>query len=45
MKQSEIVRENAENCVRLAEAATNEPLHLQANGSWVAGFGQRARFA
>ena len=29
MKQSEIFRENAENCVRLAEATTNEPLHLR----------------
>jgi hypothetical protein len=29
MKQSEIVHENAENCVRLAEATTNEPLHLR----------------
>jgi len=25
MKQSDHVRENAENCARLAEAATNEP--------------------
>jgi len=25
MKQSDIFRENAENCVRLAEAAANEP--------------------
>jgi hypothetical protein len=29
MKQSEIFRENAENCARLAEVATNEPLHLR----------------
>ena len=29
MKQSEIFRENAQNCVRLAEATTNEPLHLR----------------
>jgi hypothetical protein len=29
MKQSDHFRENAENCARLAEAATNEPLHLR----------------
>ena len=29
MKQSDAFRENAENCARLAEAATNEPLHLR----------------
>ena len=29
MKQSDVFRENAENCARLAEAATNEPLHLR----------------
>jgi hypothetical protein len=29
MKQSDIFRENAENCARLAEAATNQPLHLR----------------
>ena len=29
MKQSEIFRENAENCARLAKAETNEPLHLR----------------
>ena len=29
MKQSDIFRENAENCGRLAEAATNQPLHLR----------------
>jgi hypothetical protein len=29
MKQSEIFRENAENCARLAETATDEPLHLR----------------
>ena len=29
MKQSDIFRENAENCAQLAESATNEPLHLR----------------
>ncbi len=29
MKQSDAFRENAENCARLAESATNEPLHLR----------------
>ena len=29
MKQSDVFRENAENCARLAEAATNEPLSLR----------------
>jgi len=29
MRQSDIFRENAENCARLAEAATNQPLHLR----------------
>jgi len=29
MKQSDHFRENAENCARLAEAATNEPLQLR----------------
>ena len=29
MKQSDHFRENAENSVRLAEATTNEPLHLR----------------
>ncbi len=29
MKQSDIFRESAENCARLAEAATNQPLHLR----------------
>jgi hypothetical protein len=36
MKQSEIFRENAENCVRLAEATTNEPLHLRYKAAWLA---------
>jgi hypothetical protein len=29
MRQSDHFRENAENCARLAEAATNEPLELR----------------
>ena len=29
MKQSEIFRENAENCAHLAEAAANEPTFLR----------------
>ena len=29
MKQSEIFRENAENCAHLAEAATNDPTFLR----------------
>jgi len=29
MKQSEIFRENAENCAHLAESATNEPTFLR----------------
>ena len=29
MRQSDIFRENAENCARLAEAATDEPLNLR----------------
>ena len=29
MKQSDHFRENAENCARLAEAATDEPLNLR----------------
>ena len=29
MKQSDVFRENAENCARLAEAATNKPLSLR----------------
>jgi hypothetical protein len=29
MKQSDIFRENAENCSRLAEAASNEPKYLR----------------
>lgn len=29
MKQSDHFRENAENCARLAESATNQPLHLR----------------
>jgi hypothetical protein len=39
MKQSDIFRENAENCARLAEAATNQPLHLRykrMEGAWLA---------
>jgi hypothetical protein len=34
MKQSEHFRENAENCARLAEAATNQPLRMEA--AWLA---------
>jgi hypothetical protein len=29
MKQSDIFRENAENCAHLAEAASNEPKYLR----------------
>jgi hypothetical protein len=29
MKQSDVFRENAENCAQLAEAARDEPTHLR----------------
>ena len=33
MKQSDIFRENAENCAHLAEAASNEPEYLLAEAA------------
>jgi hypothetical protein len=47
MKQSDLYRQNAENCMQMAEAAQGEPFlqSVQENGSRMARFGRRTGLA